>query len=277
MDMRSSVIGLCTLFISLSPFVNATGENQATIEPAKIHYTAAMLRSLSAQCKQDCTHTRYAFPERKQRKRGRRGGIKARNKRRKSRPFLPAVLFGNSRMLGNKLDELHCCTKWCQDYRDASAIAFVETWFHCNNTNDETTLDGFHLYRRDRTEESLKSKGGGVCIYVNNRWAHANNTTLVNNICTPDIEVLTVNIRPFYLPREFTNVVFNIVYIPPDANKTTATTTLHNIIATQDTRWPDAVHVILGDFNHAPETRTFWIYSTATSFQTHIDPSRYHR
>ena len=129
-------------------------------------------------------------------------------------------------------------------------MAFAETWLHEFTPNSEVNIDGFRLYRGDRTLNSNKTRGGGVCLYVNECWAHPNNTTVTNTLCTPDIEVLTVNTRPYYLPREFTNVVFNVVYIPPQATKSTAEETLTNLITNQESKWPDSVILTLGDFNH---------------------------
>ena len=46
-----------------------------------------------------------------------------------------------------------------------------------------------------------KEKGGGVYLYVNERWYK---TVIVRHkLCTPDIELLSVSLRPLYVPREF--------------------------------------------------------------------------
>ncbi|GFS21549.1 ReO_6 protein [Elysia marginata] len=56
--------------------------------------------------------------------------------------------------------------------------------------------------------------------------------------------------RPLYLPREFSNIVFNVVYIPPNANDSDVTEQLVSIVQEQEDRWPDAAVYVLGDFNH---------------------------
>ena len=101
-----------------------------------------------------------------------------------------------------------------------------------------------------RTAESEKTKGGGVCLCVNERWAHPNNIIVKDKTCTPNLELVTVHIRPHFLPREFTNVIVTIVYIPPSANATEATETITSKVQEQDSRWPDAIKLIIGDFNH---------------------------
>ena len=106
----------------------------------------------------------------------------------------------------------------------------------------------FTTRRFDRTSDSSKNKGGGLCMYINNNWC--NNTETVASHCSPDLEYLTVKCRPFYLPREFTGVMLTIVYIPLDANASLALGLLHNNISLQQNQHPDAVHIIAGDFNH---------------------------
>ncbi|KAK7461597.1 hypothetical protein BaRGS_00038641, partial [Batillaria attramentaria] len=61
-----------------------------------------------------------------------------------------------------------------------------------------------------------KQHGGGVCLYVNPRWC--NTVTVRDTLCTPDIELLTVSLRPFYIPREFPQLFFTLVYVHPRAN-----------------------------------------------------------
>ncbi|GFS24505.1 endonuclease domain of the non-LTR retrotransposon LINE-1, partial [Elysia marginata] len=111
-------------------------------------------------------------------------------------------------------------------------------------------MDGFSIFRGDRKGEGCKTRGGGVCLYVNHRWANPNNSHIKLTACSPNLEILTVNIRPFYLPREFSNIVYNVVYIPPNANDSDVTEQLVNIVQEQEDRWPDAAAYVLGDLNH---------------------------
>ena len=61
-----------------------------------------------------------------------------------------------------------------------------------------------------------KNKGGGVCIYVNNRWC--SDVKTVEKHCSADLELVMVKCRSFCLPREFSAVFILAVYIPPRAN-----------------------------------------------------------
>ena len=40
-------------------------------------------------------------------------------------------------------------------------------------------IDGFKSLRGDRTESTGKERGGGVCAYVNEKWCHQNNATVI--------------------------------------------------------------------------------------------------
>jgi len=60
------------------------------------------------------------------------------------------------------------------------------------------------MIRADRDEiKSRKSVGGGLCIFVDNRWA--THFRIHEKVCTTDYELLSVSFRAFYLPREFGN------------------------------------------------------------------------
>ena len=152
----------------------------------------------------------------KKRKRGRRGGVKNRLRRRPAKPPLPSVVFANVQSLYNKIDELHAKCRYDNVYREACVMAFCETWLDSTRPDDDIILDGFTVYRSDRTKESGKTRGGGLCIYINNRWC--SNVKIHTTLCSPNLELLTLSVRPFYLPREFSNIVLCCVYVPPRAD-----------------------------------------------------------
>ena len=58
-----------------------------------------------------------------------------------------------------------------------------------------------------------KSQGGGVCIYISQRWC--SNITVRESICTADIGLLSISVRPFYRPREFPQIFVTVVYNTP--------------------------------------------------------------
>ena len=104
-------------------------------------------------------------------KRGRRGGVRVRCRRRGARLPLPMCVTGNVRSIRNKMDELSALCKWNYAYREASIICLTETWLNGDNDPDSAyQIDGYQLIRSDRSPHSGKRAGGGVCAYINNRW-----------------------------------------------------------------------------------------------------------
>ena len=55
----------------------------------------------------------------RKRKRGRKGGLRARTRRRGNKLHLPSIFLGNVQSLNNKVDELCARTKFISDYRNA--------------------------------------------------------------------------------------------------------------------------------------------------------------
>lgn len=125
----------------------------------------------------------------------------------------------------------------------------TEVWLHNNVPDAAIELAGCSVLRADRTRDSGKSRGGGLCVYVNNSWCTA--ADMVDKYCCPDLELLTVRCRPFFLPREFTIVTIMGVYIPPQAKAKLALEKLHDAINKQLMAHPDGVIIVAGDFNHA--------------------------
>lgn len=133
-------------------------------------------------------------------KRGRRAGALMRLRRRKHRCPLPSIILSNVRLLANKTDELSLLIRSRRDVADCSVMCVTETWLHEGVPNSAILPAGFSLFRADRTADSLKQKGGGVSFHVNERWC--TNTTTIHRSCSPELEALTIQCRPFYLPRE---------------------------------------------------------------------------
>ena len=185
--------------------------------------------------------------KKRKRFRGRKGGLRERLKRRGSRVPLPNIVFGNVRSLRNKIDELDALTKFNTIYRNYSLIILIETWLSNHDDDGLYKLNGFNFIRGDRTIESGKATGGGVCAYINQSWC--NNFSIHTKFCSKFIEILILNLRPFYLPREFNKVYVIVVYIPPDSNYRNARDNLLEYINLLENESPEAVKIILGDFN----------------------------
>lgn len=58
-----------------------------------------------------------------------------------------------------------------------------------------------------------------MCVYKE-RWCK---TVLVSErLCTKDVELLSLSMRPMYLPREFPQIFVTVVYVHPKANEKSA-------------------------------------------------------
>ncbi|KAE8297833.1 hypothetical protein D5F01_LYC02304 [Larimichthys crocea] len=182
---------------------------------------------------------------------GKRGGVRQRLKRLKLQCIpLPSILLCNAQSIRNKVDELQANVIHLEKFRDACIMAFTETWLTSNDPETDLSLSGFGVpIRLDRDADVTgKSHGGGVCLYVNERWCR--NITVRETVCTADIELLSVSVRPFYLPREFPQIFLTVVYIHPKANVDNAVSAIHKVTHKLQSLCPDAPCFILGDFNH---------------------------
>ena len=160
------------------------------------------------------------------------------------------MIFGNCRSLHNKVDELRANCRFLNEFRESCCIGLTETWLNELIPDSSIDIPNFTPIRLDRSGETSKSKGGGVMLYVNNQWC--NNITIKSSECNNNIEILTVNLRPFYLPREFTNIFLTVLYIPPSANKAIAAEYIQELANDLATAKPDALQIILGDVNRTP-------------------------
>ncbi len=74
-------------------------------------------------------------------------------------------------------------------------------------------------------------------------------------MCSPYLEALFINCKPFYSPREFSSFILVNLYVPPDACVSAAMQQLAEQISEMEQRYPDSLLIILGDFNKANLSR----------------------
>ncbi len=158
-------------------------------------------------------------PRKRRRKRGKRAGVLVRLGLRPLRPPLPTILLANVQSLDNKLCELQARISYQRETRDCCIICLTETWMSAVVPDSAIKLTGFSVHRSDRTKELTgKSRGGGVCFFINNSWCDERNLHSIKSFCSPDVEFHMLLCRPFWLPRQFTAIIITAVYIPPQAN-----------------------------------------------------------
>ncbi|KAK0155085.1 hypothetical protein N1851_002601 [Merluccius polli] len=112
-----------------------------------------------------------------------------------------------------------------------------ESWLRLHIPDATVELAGRTIHRHDRTEASGKSIGGGLCVYVLENWC--SDSRVIDTYCSPDLEAMSVQCRPFYLPRELTAAFVTAVYIPPGANVSMALGQLQLMVAKQQRAHPD--------------------------------------
>ena len=68
------------------------------------------------------------------------------------------------------MHELLARVNYDNKFRQSNLICFTETWL--KDDMSDLNLPGYTLIRADRdTDMSRKSIGGGLCVYVDERWA----------------------------------------------------------------------------------------------------------
>ncbi len=121
------------------------------------------------------------------RKRGKRGGIRARLRANPTRPALPTLMLSNVRSLENKLDLIQLTQSTQHEARDCCVFVFTETWLNNNIPDSAIQLNKLTCYRADRDATlSGKSRGGGLCLYINKEWC--NNAAVLSKHCSPLVE-----------------------------------------------------------------------------------------
>ena len=128
-------------------------------------------------------------------------------------------------------------------------MAFTDTWFDKNVGDSGTFIKGFGCPTRlDRDKQTTgKEKGGGVCYYVNELWCKT--VSVCEQLCTTDIELLSLSLRPLYLPSEFPQLFVTAIYIHPKANVDRAAQRICDVTQNIDVLSTDAPKFWVNDTN----------------------------
>ncbi|KAL0161696.1 hypothetical protein M9458_045421, partial [Cirrhinus mrigala] len=170
------------------------------------------------------------------------------------------IHLANLRSLPNKTDELLLLSRTNKDFSNSAALCFTETWLNDPIPDSALHLPGYQLFRADRDAESTrKSRGGGTCFYINERWC--TDVTVLKQMCCSDLEALFINCKPFYSPREIHSFILVSVYISPQSHVSLSLQKLADQITETEQQHPDSVLIVLGDFNKAKLSRELPKYS----------------
>lgn len=143
------------------------------------------------------SHPIFKLPQRKrQHYRARRGGILARLRRRENRSSLHSIVLTSNLII-------KCMTS---DHGIAINGTLITAMFSAFLKNDFWTrsptwlsnLIDFSIHQADRTSDSGKSIGGGVCLFINSKWCVDSSTVEISTRSSSVLEYLMVKCRPFH-------------------------------------------------------------------------------
>lgn len=164
--------------------------------------------------------------------------MRARLKRERGKhQLLSSVILANVRSVHNKTDELQANATYMYEYRTAAILAFTETWLNSNDRDSSLYIDGFGTPTRFDRDSQLTGKR--------------------ERLYTADVELLAVSLCPFYLPREFPQLFFVLVYIHPKAKASAASDHIMSTLNRFELISLDSPKFVLGDFNHCSADQNF--------------------
>ena len=145
----------------------------------------------------------------------------------------------NTRSLYRKLDEVRLL------YASYDFVCCSETWLDDRYDNGILHINCMKLFRLDRvspyTDRYRYNNGGGVCIYVNEKWIPYCTQYPEGTLSSPDYEILTLKINK----PNFKTFFVSSVYKPPKGDCLKCIKFIHLFYNLN----PNAEFWILGDFN----------------------------
>ena len=93
------------------------------------------------------------------------------------------------------MEEFCTNVKYANLFRSASLMCSTETRLNENVADLHVNIEGFSIFRADRTSDSGKLKGGGLCVFVNEQWCLPNNMTIKHKSCSQKAEIFIVRLR----------------------------------------------------------------------------------
>lgn len=128
---------------------------------------------------------------------GCRVGLLAQLRRQPHRLALPSIFLTNARSVIHKTEELELQMVGKKHVQDCCVTIITETWLHLLIPDAAVQLSSHSMHRFNRTSSSSKTRGGGLCVHVHQDWC--TNSRVIYTHCSPELELITVMCRPFYL------------------------------------------------------------------------------
>ena len=151
----------------------------------------------------------------------------------------PTFFLSNTRSMVNKLDEINATI-----VNNKSDVAVItESWLSTNITDDLIMIPGFRSVRKDRPDNQ---RGGGICTYIKETLDFIE----LNYLSDPVFETQWFLLKPNRFPRGINSIIMATVYHPPQNNDLELKKYLFQSLDSALAKFPNAVIVILGDFNN---------------------------
>jgi len=141
-------------------------------------------------------------------------------------------IYFKARSIVNKQKELNLLVT----EEDIDIVGITETWLNDKISDEELSIKGYTLYRKDRND-TIKTRGGGVAIYVRNELHPVYNSDLDESDFS---ESIWCSIK---CNSEIT--VIGVCYRAPDSTETNDTALFSILSSFKNQRV-----VVLGDFNY---------------------------
>jgi len=151
--------------------------------------------------------------------------------------FVPSLYLLNVMSLAPKIDEI----RHVASYANLDCICVTETWLKSRIRDNVVAIDGFNLVRRDRVD----IEHCGVCVFIRNRI----NSTTLEDVKVPNLEVLWIKLRPARLPRGYCSIVIGTVYHPSSANASEILQYLNTCLSSIESRFSNCGILLGGDLN----------------------------
>ena len=119
------------------------------------------------------------------------------------------IIHVNTRSIFRKITLLD------QLYSEFDIVCCTETWLDDRIPDNLIKINNMKIFRRDRrcniTDYNVHVYGGGVCIYVSNKWSDYVNVIREATVVTKDYEIMSITIdKP-----NFKKLFVSCVYKPP--------------------------------------------------------------
>lgn len=108
-------------------------------------------------------------------------------------------------------------------------VIVTESWLHANCADSLVCASGYNLFRLDRqvtTESGSVKRGGGIALYIRNKFTVSNWTNL--DVSDRDVEVISLSCKLGHNKR----LNLTAVYRPPNGNVQAALDKIETIVNT---------------------------------------------